>query len=99
MHRRKTRPRPSLAAAARLETKSRNAHARYERGASVPTVAKLDALLRAISSDHDCMLHPSTVGEGIGPWGWREGKRNCSQHASPGLETPAPQLCAGQSHF
>src|SRR6266699_4615406 len=32
-------------AAARLGAKSRNAYARYERGTSLPTVEKLDALL------------------------------------------------------
>jgi hypothetical protein len=49
-------------AAARLGAKSRNAYARYERGTSLPTLAKLDALLRAVSPDRDFVLHPSTVG-------------------------------------
>ena len=35
-------------AAARLGAKSRNAYARYERGTSLPTVEKLDALLHAL---------------------------------------------------
>ena len=40
----------SLAQAAqRLGAKSRNAYARYEQGASVPTVEKLDELLRAVA--------------------------------------------------
>ena len=49
-------------AAARLGATSRNAYARYERGTSLPTVEKLDALLHAISPDRDFVLHPSTVG-------------------------------------
>jgi hypothetical protein len=48
-------------AAARLGAKSRNAYARYERGTSLPTVEKLDALLHAVSPDRDFVLHPSTV--------------------------------------
>src|SRR5215510_4366357 len=47
--------------AARLGAKSRNAYARYERGNSLPTVEKLDALLHAVSPDRDFVLHPSTV--------------------------------------
>lgn len=54
----------SLAGAAeRLGAKSRNAYARYEQGASVPTVEKLDQLLRAVSGGRDFVLLPSTVGE------------------------------------
>jgi hypothetical protein len=49
-------------AAARLGVKSRNAYARYERGTSLPTLEKLDALLRAVSPDRDFVLHPSTIG-------------------------------------
>jgi predicted transcriptional regulator len=49
-------------AAARLGARSRNAYARYERGTSLPTVEKLDALLHAVSPDRDFVLHPSTVG-------------------------------------
>jgi hypothetical protein len=53
----------SLAAvAARLGAKSRNAYARYERGTSLPSVEKLDELLRAVSPDRDFVLQPSTVG-------------------------------------
>jgi hypothetical protein len=48
-------------AAARLGAKSRNAYARYERGTSLPTVEKLDALLHAVSPERDFVLHPSTV--------------------------------------
>lgn len=47
----------SLAEAAqRLGAKSRNAYARYESGTSVPTVAKLDELLRAIAPDRDLVI-------------------------------------------
>ncbi len=38
-------------AAARLQQKSRNAYARYEQGKAVPTVEKLEELLRAIAPD------------------------------------------------
>ena len=44
-------------AAERLGVRSRNAYARYEQGASVPTVEKLDQLLRAIAPDRDLVLH------------------------------------------
>jgi predicted RNase H-like HicB family nuclease len=50
-------------AAARLGAKSRNAYARYEQGASVPTVEKLDQLLQAVSGGRDFVLLPSAVGE------------------------------------
>ena len=51
----------SLAAVAeRLGAKSRNAYARYERGESLPSIAKLDELLRAISPDRDIVLHESS---------------------------------------
>jgi hypothetical protein len=46
-------------AAERLGAKSRNAYARYERGDSVPTIEKLDQLLKAISPDRDVVLHQS----------------------------------------
>lgn len=46
-------------AAKRLGARSRNAYARYERGDSVPTIEKLDQLLRAISPDRDVVLHQS----------------------------------------
>jgi Helix-turn-helix domain len=49
-------------AAARLGAKTRNAYARYERGTSLPSIAKLDALLRAVSPNRDFVLHASTVG-------------------------------------
>jgi hypothetical protein len=42
--------------------RSRNAYARYERGASVPTVVKLEELLKAISPGHDIVVCES--GEG-----------------------------------
>lgn len=52
----------SLAGAAtRLGAKSRNAYARYEQGASVPTVEKLDQLLQAVSGGRDFVLLPSAA--------------------------------------
>ena len=51
----------SLAAVAeRLGAKSRNTYARYERGESLPTVTKLDELLRAISPDRDLVLRQTS---------------------------------------
>ena len=41
----------------RLGVKSRNAYARYEQGTSAPTLEKLDQLLKAVSPDHDLVLH------------------------------------------
>lgn len=50
----------SLAQAAqRLGAKSRNAYARYEQGVSVPTLEKLDALLRAIAPDRHIVIRQS----------------------------------------
>jgi predicted RNase H-like HicB family nuclease len=46
--------------AARLGVASRNAYARYERGEVVPTVDKLDALLKATSPDSDFVIREST---------------------------------------
>lgn len=46
-------------AAQRLGVKSRNAYARYEQGVSVPTVEKLDQLLRAIAPDRSIVVHQS----------------------------------------
>lgn len=43
-------------AAFRLGSTSRNAYARYERGDAVPTVEKLDALLKAASPDDDFII-------------------------------------------
>ena len=44
----------SLAEAARrLDQKSRNAYARYEHGQTVPTVEKLEKLLKAIAPDQE----------------------------------------------
>ena len=52
----------SLAQAAqRLGAKSRNAYARYERGASAPTVEKLDELLRAVAPGRDIVLQQSAA--------------------------------------
>lgn len=52
----------SLAQAAqRLGAKSRNAYARYEQGVSVPTVDKLNELLRAIAPDRDIVIHQSSA--------------------------------------
>lgn len=45
------------AAAARLGAKSRNAYARYEQGVSVPTIGKLDELLRAVAPDREIVIH------------------------------------------
>jgi len=42
--------------ASRLGASSRNAYARYERGEAVPTVEKLDALLKAASPDDDFVI-------------------------------------------
>lgn len=43
-------------AATRLGAKSRNAYARYEQGTSVPTVDKLDELLRAVAPGRDLVV-------------------------------------------
>jgi len=52
----------SLAQAAqRLGAKSRNAYARYEQGASVPTVEKLDELLRAVAPGREIVLQQSAA--------------------------------------
>lgn len=45
--------------AARLGSSSRNAYARYERGDAVPTVEKLDALLKATSPGGDFVIRAS----------------------------------------
>lgn len=47
--------------AERLDAKSRNAYARYEQGVSVPTVEKLDQLLRAIAPDREIVIHQSAA--------------------------------------
>lgn len=39
--------------ARRLDQKSRNAYARYEQGRAVPTVEKLEELLRAVAPDEE----------------------------------------------
>jgi hypothetical protein len=46
--------------ASRLGASSRNAYARYERGDVVPTVDKLDALLKATSPGDDFVIREST---------------------------------------
>jgi transcriptional regulator with XRE-family HTH domain len=52
----------SLAQAAqRLGVKSRNAYARYEQRASMPTVEKLDELLRAVAPGRDIVLQQSAA--------------------------------------
>jgi predicted RNase H-like HicB family nuclease len=52
----------SLAQAAkRLGAKSRNAYARYEQGVSVPTVEKLDELLRAIAPNREIVIRQSSA--------------------------------------
>jgi predicted transcriptional regulator len=45
--------------ASRLGASSRNAYARYERGEIVPTVDKLDALLKATSPGGDFVIRES----------------------------------------
>jgi hypothetical protein len=47
--------------AARLGAKSRNAYARYEQGIAVPTVEKLDQLLRAVAPGRDLVLRQSAA--------------------------------------
>lgn len=49
-------------AAGRLGAKSRNAYARYERGASVPTLDKLTELLQAVAPGQDFVLQQSVGG-------------------------------------
>lgn len=46
--------------AERLGVNSRNAYSRYERGESVPTIEKLDQLLRAVSADRDLVVGESS---------------------------------------
>jgi Helix-turn-helix domain len=46
--------------AARMGASSRNAYARYERGDVVPTLDKLDSLLKATSPDGDFVIREST---------------------------------------
>jgi hypothetical protein len=46
--------------ASRLGASSRNAYARYERGDAVPTVEKLDALLKATSPGGDFVIRESS---------------------------------------
>lgn len=45
--------------ASRLGATSRNAYARYERGEAVPTLDKLDSLLKAASPDGDFVIRES----------------------------------------
>ena len=44
-------------AAKRLHQKSRNAYARYEQGRAVPTVEKLEELLRAVAPGREIVWH------------------------------------------
>jgi hypothetical protein len=46
--------------AARLGSSSPNAYARYERGDTVPTVDKLDALLKATTPGADFVIRPAS---------------------------------------
>ncbi len=46
--------------ASRLGATSRNAYARYERGEAVPTVEKLDALVKAASPGEDFVIRQSS---------------------------------------
>jgi hypothetical protein len=50
--------------ASRLGETSRNAYARYERGNAVPTVEKLDALLKAAAPDADFVIRESAGSRG-----------------------------------
>jgi hypothetical protein len=45
----------------RLKAKSRNSYARYEQGVSVPTIEKLNDLLRVVTSGRDVVLRLSTA--------------------------------------
>ncbi len=45
--------------AERLGAKSRNAYARYERGTSIPSIAKLGELIEAVSPGNDLVLAES----------------------------------------
>lgn len=57
LRRQRQKSRLSLAQVAeRLGAKSRNAYARYEQGVSVPTVDKLDELLRAVAPGRDLVV-------------------------------------------
>lgn len=47
--------------ASRLGASSRNAYARYERGDAVPTLDKLDALLKAASPEGDFVIRGSSA--------------------------------------
>ena len=47
--------------ASRLGSSSRNAYARYERGDAVPTLDKLDALLKAASPGEDFVIRESAA--------------------------------------
>ena len=50
----------SLAEAAQqLGVRSRNAYARYEKGESLPTIEKLDSLMRAVSGGRDFVVAES----------------------------------------
>jgi hypothetical protein len=50
--------------ASRLGASSRNAYARYERGDAVPTLDKLDALLKAASPEGDFVIRGSSPSSG-----------------------------------
>jgi hypothetical protein len=50
--------------ASRLGASSRNAYARYERGEAVPTLDKLDALLKAASPEGDFVIRGSSPSSG-----------------------------------
>ncbi|MEO8216094.1 MAG: type II toxin-antitoxin system HicB family antitoxin [Acidobacteriota bacterium] len=47
--------------AAHLGSSSRNAYARYERGEVVPTIEKLDSLLKATSPDGDFVIRKAGI--------------------------------------
>jgi hypothetical protein len=47
--------------AKRLKAKSRNSYARYEQGVSVPSIEKLEDLLRVVTAGRDVVLRLSTA--------------------------------------
>jgi Helix-turn-helix domain len=56
---RETSGRSLAEVASRLGATSRNSYARYERGETVPTVEKLDALVKAASAGRDLVIRES----------------------------------------
>ncbi len=69
--------------ARRLGVKSRNAYARYERGESLPTIEKLDRLLRAVSEGREVVVAESSS------WTSSRQSHNASKHMSEPLKVSA----------